>query len=420
MALIPIYLYLIALYVRPQDWVPFFLNWPTAYILVPLGMVVATVSYTKEREAFQLPQNWLLPLYLAIIFLSTWLATDNATAFGQFEMFLKRIAVFFMIAWTLTTRERLQRVIVVMLGLSLFLAYQAFLQATEGQAWGGQTPYPGYTETRVRWYGDWDGPNVFGILFVIAVAFTLELLLGPHSFFMRLAAIGLGVSYLAAIHLTNSRGAVLAVGCSVLFYFKDKFRHIMAVVVGAAAVLALFAFGPSRLDQVSSSESSAHERTWLWEQGLHLLRENPILGVGRGQFIERVDLRLLSHSNYVQNFSETGLLGFFCFMAILWFCFKGNLLVSKPEYGSDPGLVALARMMTSAIVGYAAVTFFVVMELDLFYFMLGLAAAVYLVARRENPRLPALSFTRRDAVVVFGGMAGLIVMIWLIAVTEFL
>ncbi len=418
MALIPIYLYLIALYIRPQDWVPFFLGWPTAYLIIPFGMAIAISQYTGERERFRIPQNWLMPVYLVIIFLSTLLATDAGSAFEQLELFIKRVIVFFMIAWTLTTIERLQAVVWAVLWLSLFLAYQAFLQATEGQAWGGLTSFPGYAETRVRWYGDWDGPNVLGILFVIAAAFTYELVLGAHSWSVRLVGIGLGASYFVAIFLTDSRGAVLALGCSMLFYLREKFRHPMAVVIGIAAVLALFMIGPSRMSTVSSGESSAHERTWLWEQGLNMLREKPLLGVGRGEFAKKVDLKLVAHNNYVQNFSETGLLGFFCFMAILWFCFKGNWLVTKPEYGSDPRLVAIARMITGAFIGFAAATFFVVMELDLLYFLEGLAAANYLVARRENLQLPALRFSRLDAVIIVGSMISLISMIWLAAVKE--
>lgn len=415
-----VYLYMIALYVRPQDWVPMFLGLPTAYIIIPLGMAMGAANYLRDTKQYQLPQNRLLLFYLLIIFVSTWLATDGSTALEQFETFLKRIVVFFMIAWTLTSSERLSKAIWLVLLLSLFLAYQAYLQGTQGASWGGMTPYPGYEETRVRWYGDWDGPNVFGILFVIAAAITLEFVFGPYSLLVRVAGGALLLSYLGGIYLTNSRGAVLALACAILFYFKDRFRRPMAIIVGVAAVLGLLAFGPSRMSEVSSKESSAHERTWLWEQGLAMLRENPALGVGRGEFAHRVDLKLIAHNNYVQNFAETGLLGFFCFVAILWFCFRGNLLVADPAYETRVELASKARMMTSAIVGYVAATFFVVMELDLLYFVLGLAAAVYLVARRENPRLPALALTRRDLTVVVGSMAGLIVMIWLAAVTQIL
>ena len=66
----------------------------------------------------------------------------------------------------------------------------------------------------------------------------------------------------------------------------------------------------------------------------------------------------------------------------------------------------------------SAVTFFVVMELDLLYFIFGLCAAVYLVARRECVELPRLAFTAKDLMIIVGIMGGIIFMIWLAAVKK--
>jgi O-antigen ligase len=307
-----------------------------------------------------------------------------------------------------------------MLLLTMFLAYQAILQGTTGTSWGGLTPYPGYTEIRVRWFGDWDGPNVFGILFVIAGAIAMEFTIGTHGLFARLVGFALAASCLVAIYFTNSRGAVLAFACAALFYFRNKFRSVFAIGLAFLLIGGLFMLGPSRVESIHSDEASARERTWLWEQGLHMLRDDPVLGVGRGQYIKHVDLNLIAHNNYVQNFAETGLTGFFCFIALLWFSFKGNMMLSDPKYAVDPRFAALGHMMTAAIVGYSAATFFVVMELDLLYFLLALCSSVYLVAAREHESLPVLQMTRRDVLIITGGMFGLIVMIWLAAVKEIL
>jgi len=413
-----VHLYLIALYVRPQDWAPAFLGLPTAYILIPAAMLFAFRNYMGDRERFRIPQNGLLPIYLLVIAFSTWLNVDGTSALEQFEIFLKRIVVFFMIAWLATSAERLRQVVWMVLALSLFLVYQGYLQATEGAGWGGVTPHPNYAEVRIRWHGDWDGPNVLGLLFVIAAGLALEYVFGPYAFVGRCAGALLLASFLGGIYLTNSRGAVLAFGCAVLFYFKDRFRGLFALGTGVAALAALLVYGPSRMSELSTGEASARERTWLWEQGLGMLRQNPLFGVGRGEFIERADPQLLAHSNYVQNFAETGLIGFFCFLAVLWFCFRGCLLVAEFSRTSQPALASFARMMTTVLVGYMAATFFVVMELDLLYFVLGLSAAVYLVARKENPAIPPLRFTRFDLAVIVGGMFVIIALVWLVAVTE--
>lgn len=416
--MIPIYLFMVALYVRPQDWVPGMVGLPTAYLIIPLGLLIGFTIRSKEPEKFKVPQAWVLAAYLVVIFVSTFINTDFSRAYDQFDIFAKRFTVFFMLIWILTSSKRIESTLWTCMLLSGFLAYQAMLQAETGTAWGGQVPEPGYAEIRVRWYGDWDGPNVYALLFVIAFGMGMEYMLGKHGMFKKLVATCLCVSYIIAIFHTNSRGAVLAVGVMLLYYFRSRFKSIFSIGAAGLLIAALLAFGPSRMSEVSSKESSAHERTWLWEQGLALLKENPFFGVGRGEFSHRVDLQLIAHNNFVQNFTETGMLGFGCFSLLLWYSFKGNKMVSEPQYHPPPEIAAHARIMTTMLVGYLAVTFFVVMELDLLYFVLGLCAASYLVARRNIPELPQLALTRHDFMVTSIGMVIVLVMIWLAAVKQ--
>jgi putative inorganic carbon (hco3(-)) transporter len=420
MTLVPVVLYLVTLLVRPQDWVPMMLGFPTAYTLLSIGLALALPGVIREPGRFSLPQNKLIPFYLAIIFASTLVNVDSAGAFDVTVLFLKRCAVFFIVVWTTTSRGRLFVVVWTVLALTFFLAYQAILEATTGQAWGGVSPFPGYQEIRVRWYGDWDGPNVFGLVFVVALALAMEFVAGPHNVLVRALAATMGASYLVAIYYTNSRGAVLAVGAAALFYFRHRFRSMTGLVLAVGLVGAMVALAPSRMSQVSSGETSAGERIWLWEQGLTLLQQNPVLGVGRGQFARRVDLNLIAHNNYVQNFAELGLTGFFCFIALLWYSFKGALTLSSGRHAVDAQFASLGRMVCTALVGYAAATYFVVMELEFLYFLLGLSAATYLVARHEHEVLPPLRLTLRDAAVVVTAMTALIGSVWLAAVKEIL
>ena len=75
-------------------------------------------------------------------------------------------------------------------------------------------------------------------------------------------------------------------------------------------------------------------------------------------------------------------------------------------------------MMVTMIIGYCACTFFVVMELDLLYFLLGLAVASFIAARREYDGLPVIKITRKDIYIIFSGMVSIIFVVWLAAVKE--
>ncbi len=414
---IAVYLYMLFLYVRPQDWVEGFIGFPTATIVIPLGLLIGFSQYRKNPDYYKIPQNKLFIYYLIVIFVATLLAVDFYSGRLQFIEFLKRILVFYMMIWTINTEKRLRNVLIVMAALSAFLAYQAILQATTGQSWGGLTVYPGYDVIRVRWYGDWDGPNVYGLLFVMACAIAAGMMFGHHKLFTRLAGFALFSLYFTAIYFTNSRGAILAVLASIFFYFIIRIKNkIKFLIYSPIVLLPLLFLAPSRMSEVSSDEESAHQRTWLWEQGLAMLKENPVFGIGRGEFANNTDLKLIAHNNYVQNFAELGLVGFFLFISILWFTFKGNY-VSVKNMEASP-LRSLNQIMLMMMVGYASATFFIVMELDLFYFFLGLASATYLVSRDKVKVIPKIEFTKNDLIIIFSSMFGLIFVIWVAAVLE--
>ena len=72
---------------------------------------------------------------------------------------------------------------------------------------------------------------------------------------------------------------------------------------------------------MDTKQSSARERNWLWESGLNDLRYNPILGIGKGKY--HVGIHTRAHSNFVQNFTEVGLVGFFFWLGMSYLAFKG-------------------------------------------------------------------------------------------------
>ena len=331
-------------------------------------------------------------------------------------IFAKRVAVFFAIVWLVNTRERVYFTIRCFLVMVIFLAFQAMLQAETGLAWGGATLMPGYAEIRVRWHGDWDGPNVFAMLFIVGISFAMEFLFGPYKLTARVASLFVMVVSCVAIFFTNSRGAVLALVGMIALYFKDRFSKPVAIGLVVVLVLGVTALGPSRMSEINTKESSARERSWAWEQGLNLLQAHPLLGVGRDQFRKKIDSGLVAHNNYVQNFSELGLMGFFVFIALMWCCGKSGYLLSQLKRPDDPHIASLGRMILGSVSGYAIVTFFVVMELDLLYFLMGICMAIYQTIRCEAPELPALALTRLDTTGVVAVMGGLLIAVWLIAV----
>ncbi len=61
-------------------------------------------------------------------------------------------------------------------------------------------------------------------------------------------------------------------------------------------------------------DESASERLVAWTEGLEMLKAQPILGVGYGQFLDHHTLT--AHNSLVLCFAETGLLGCFFWVGL--------------------------------------------------------------------------------------------------------
>lgn len=413
-----IYIYLFFVLTRVQDWVPGLIGFPSALIFIPLGLIAGYSQYKEAPEKFKTPQATLLIFFLAHILLATTVNEGFATGWEQFVEFVKRVLVFFMTVWIIKDADQFRKALNFFLILALFLVYQSALQMYTGESWGGQTVFPGYEGTRVRWYGLWDGPNVLGIVFVLAGCIVFERLLKHQGLISRLINASVFVALLLGIYLTNSRGAVLALGVAIIFALRRYVTNIKVAVMSTVGAFAVLALLPSRLSEVNSEEASAHERTWLWESGLRMARENPLFGIGRGEFQNNNSLYLIAHNNFVQELGELGYPGFFILIGLLWFSFKGNYLASSAKYSVSDETIMNNRIMNMMLVSFCAVTFFVLMEHDPMFFILGMSASAYLIARREDPTIPALTFSMFDIMMIFGGMFVVYVMIWLAAVKE--
>ena len=88
-----------------------------------------------------------------------------------------------------------------------------------------------------------------------------------------------------------------------------------AVIVAAAiAVPVLVAF--TRLAEVDAEEASAQGRVDAWYEGIQLLTEHPVFGVGWGMFSD-YNFGLTAHNSVVLAMAELGLVGYTFWLALV-------------------------------------------------------------------------------------------------------
>lgn len=406
---------------------PFVFNLPVVDMILGVGLVVAFLSRIRQKRSLALPQNLFILFFLALVFLSNMAHGNLDAAFEQFIFYLKRAVPFLIFLFFIDSPQKLKSTIGFILILTTYLAIQSIYQSAHGVGWAGQAIMETDTEIenvrRVLWVGMWDGPNVLSLLFVLAIPFALEFALGPYGFLSR--AINLVVvcvlSY--ATILANSRGSFIALAGAVLAYFAIRFRSKRGIVMGVAITMLVWTYlAPSRLSVLTIQESSAHEHTWLWEQGMTMLRSNPILGVGKGQF-QAISggLQDRTHNNFVQNMAEMGLVGFFVYVSIIYLSFKGLLTVQRTlkDRGQETLLMSLSKALFASLVGYNIATYFVTMELDILFVWWALCAVVVTIARERLGPFP-IRFSFRDAANVGMGMFVIVFSVYLLAFKEIL
>jgi len=121
----------------------------------------------------------------------------------------------------------------------------------------------------------------------------------PLSFFLAMNATGkrrvwfLGITalYLFVIVLTQSRGGFVGL-CASSFYcwLKSNRKFITAVVMGLLALVAVLVAPSTYWSEVRSiteegaSKGTGAERVYEWKIGWRMFLDNPILGVGQGNF----------------------------------------------------------------------------------------------------------------------------------------
>ncbi len=225
---------------------------------------------------------------------------------------------------------------------------------------------------------------------------------------------------LAGVATTGSRGAALAVAVLMLAFFvlgSLRLRHLaLVLLLGAGLLVAFPAYGErilslQALSQLSNDAAAGPARGDVGNlrsratetlAALLAFSDHPIAGVGAGQFptyyqqyAREVSSPLLdaridvgsreAHNLFTDVLAETGIVGFFGFMAAALTVASGLWRVRARWAIERPALAQLATGYTLALLAYASSGMFLHLSYERFYWiLLALAAAVAIVGLRPS------------------------------------
>ena len=393
------YFWLLAFFVvycaRPEDWIPGIYVVPLAKITGVFAVVAFALSLGQARR---LPRE---VLYLFLIFVQLCLAAAfspvwRGGAFNSVLEFAKVVVIVPVVALAVTTLPRLRWLIFTQTASVLAVAT---VSVVKSQIRGGRLE--GFL---AGFYGN---PNDLALAIVLTIPFCFVFMLAARGGF-RKAGWFLAVAVMTyTLFLTGSRAGLLAlVGTMgvVLREFALKAGRRYLVVLAGLVVFAAVLLGGGRLikrfdamfgasvesaEDASAYESSQQRRALLW-RSLVVTAQNPLFGVGPGNFTVLSGNWHVAHNSFTELSAEGGLPALILFILFFRRAFY-NLRNAELLAPGPSEQVLLAGALRASLVGFAVGAFFASVEYHFFpYFLVAYTTAFHAIAAtnaaQEGPR----------------------------------
>jgi len=361
-------IYVLVLFIRPQEWVQWMTTFHPMVFVVGAAIFATLLELANSKWRFKdAPQNWLvLGFFIAVV-------VSNMFSFAQpfylagttkaLSGFWKIALLYYLISINLTTPKRVRGFVLAIIAGCLFMAVHGILQIHTGSGFGGQLPLDMMAiegTMRIQAFGFFQDPNDLALALVVAMPFVFS---GIHrrgaSAPGRLVNLGVAAVLGYGIFLTNSRGGWLALAVTMMSYVLLNFRlKKVAVVAGILLMAGLMMLAPGRVSSSSMSgqDESARGRLSAWADGNRMLKQSPIFGIGKNRFAEYSESGKVAHNSYVHCYAELGLFGYFFWLGLLYASLKDGRALGKltpSESNTDTAEIArLSKVMLNALIGY--------------------------------------------------------------------
>jgi len=415
--MLPIWFYLVSLFIAPQLWVEPLLGLRIDLLVYPLWVLALTLRGRLGLVFRFGTQDWFLAGFVGWAIL-TMVVNPQPPRFDELaQNYLKWLLMYRLTAASIDSPATLRKAswaILVTVGVIAIEAIQHLLGgegwARQGFAWVDASAASVGVEHRTRWVGIFDGPGVFCVMFTIALPFALQYAARAYGKAARVMAVVVGLPlYGYAIFSTGSRGGMLTALAILGFWVLSRYEiTVKRIVLSAVIAVAAMMVGPSYLTSTTDAEHSAQHRVDMWVEGLEMAQSHPIVGIGRGNFAGYTGM-LIAHNSGIELMGETGFVGLFLWFGVIYCGFRA--LAARSRESPDPKERELLNALGLSLVGYLVSSLFVTLEYETLYFVLGLTAGVRNFTQGEAP------YAKRDAKIMGAIVVSYFVLIKLFAMT---
>lgn len=365
-SLIPLSLllfYLVLEYGRPQDLLPFLriLHLPTiTIILLALYSIILGKFTIKDK------QSTLLIFLLGEMVVHGPIAVNNYWTLMIFLTMVMNFIVFLSLIRYVDNLEKYDRLVKIWLGIHVFLAIIGIVRTGKGIG------------------GFLSDENDFCMTMNMIIPFSFFLAMnaprGKKLYYILLTGL-----FLFVIILSNSRGGFVGLIAAFIYcWFRTKRKILTALIIGVLTVFAVVVAPPAYYDRLHSiteegaDTGTGEERVYTWKIGWHMFLDNPILGVGQGNFpyvFQKYELKVTdsdepfygrsvagrqAHSIYFTMLPELGILGTCILFGMIYYTFKDLKTIKDSIFKKDnkvlnktsDKLFSLVLALEGALVSY--------------------------------------------------------------------
>ncbi len=399
-------LYVVLVYLRPYEYLQYretFRDVPLMPIVMGVMLVIWIPVPGKKYDApqYSLMLGLVACIPISIISGERWLAGAQS-AFLEFVP----IAVLFIVAATLlNSPHRLRQMFFVLATISGVIALHGIGQAQNGIGWTGEL----LRQDRITYVGFLSDPNDLAMVLVIAVPMTLSFFRRGGSKLLAIFACAATALMLYGVYLTNSRGAVVALAGMLVVYSLLRHGRRRSLLVIPVLLAALIFASPNRIADMSADEESANARVEAWYEGLQMVKQYPLFGVGKGLFADHNN-NLTAHNSFVLAAAEIGLIGYFFWLSLVALSAMMLLALVRAPPPESPlksphGIEGdnswaehqrLARILLYALTGCLGSAFFLSRTYTIpLYVLLAMIVGFYQSSHVRWPHLPSFALSSR-------------------------
>ena len=193
-------------------------------------------------------------------------------------------------------------------------------------------------------------PNDLALALALSVPMSLYLAEFERGLLRRMIYRFQTVVAIAAVFMTGSRGAALALGAALMLiplnFLRWSIRQrrevsLVLLLALGAAVLFVPATSWKRVASTADEifEGSLNQRRLIWQAGWEVFREHPFLGVGASAFGSTAERHfapassgeLVAHNTFLSVLFEGGVVGFSIYIILLLAMIFAALQMPRPE-----------------------------------------------------------------------------------------